>query len=252
MVYLQPHHPIAPLIMPQHIKCLNLLFITFSFLCYIVFSNCYAEEPLIITGDFILHHNGTDNSDLSSGTFYYRTPNYFALIVDTPIKQYILFNNNKTLIYYPTENKGFEMGTIHTYDLLKYFSTNRCYEDNLRANSLYVLSSNNFNNGRYINTWKANKRKVSPQYIILAKDSNNILYSIEAKDKNGKYIFKINFDGYVNISTIKFPSGVTSVDYSTGNALRENMMYRNIKQTPGIPKYLLQIPPQNALIKHYD
>ena len=191
----------------QNVMVYSLLLIFFLFSS----PRVSAQE---IAGDFDMTAFVFNRQDLSKGRFWFSFKDSTSLVeITEPVHQLITFKQNKTVIYYPEDEKAFE----YPADLTKPSSFLLCLliaktQELNSAPGEFLKQVKNEKDADGFNRYevwekeiKEGKQKKTVQ-IEVKRTKDNLISEILTKEKKGELFSKISFKKYVPVSEWFFPT----------------------------------------------
>ena len=208
---------------------------------YLLFSISFVISSNISTYNFSFErYLFEDNIEIDSysGNLYYNKDILFVDIIN-PINQQFIIQDNKTVLYYPDENKAVSL-LNNTTPIIPFFHTLKSLEieDFGLSDKGYVLDSTNFNATLNLmkSYWIPPKalRKHTSQ-LVLTINNNNIV-KVESYNKDHILVSTIQLSNFIISDNNALPTEISFEQINQSNIIViEKIMLSNIIMNRSLP-----------------
>jgi hypothetical protein len=162
------------------------------------------------------------------GLLYYQFPEKVIVFIHKPICQWMSFENNWILIYYPEDSIAFKFVSPYPVSF-SFFETflNVTKEDFGVCSRGYSLLSHEIKKDTLITYWKPPKglsERIGDLKLVFVA---NRIVSSELKKITGEPLLKTSYSDHFNYGEYYFPLGISSMLFSDTDTLFEKISYRN-------------------------
>jgi len=188
------------------------------------------------------------------GYIYYQAPEKTVVKVIEPVKQWVVFEGNTMLIYYPKEQKAFRFKSENPFSLPFFQAFLGVAKDAFGLSEAgFTLFGNEMKEDTLITYWEPPKqaKKVLGNTITgLAKDR---LVFMEVQDANGKRLVMTTYHNHFQHGEAFFPLEIVSVKYQENNSIIETIVYYNPHFDVAFPREVMNFKiPADTEIKDIE
>jgi outer membrane lipoprotein-sorting protein len=182
-----------------------------------------------------------NNEETIEGFLYYQFPNKNLAYIQKPIKQWMSFDSNTVVIYYPEDSIAFNF--ISAYPVsVSFFETflNVMKEDFGVCDQGYALKSHQTKKDTLTTYW-------NPPYTLsktigglkLVYVKNRIIYS-ELKKKSGELLLKASFKNHLKHGEYYFPREINATFFEDKDTILENITYTKLIFNDSLPEEIVE------------
>ncbi len=195
-----------------------------------------------------------NNEETIEGFLYYRFPDRVLASIQKPIKQWMSFDSNTVIIYYPEDSIAFKF--ISSYPVsFSFFETflNVMKEDFGVCDRGYALKNHQTKNDTLTTYW-------DPPYILsktieglkLVYVDNRIISS-ELKKQSGELLLKSSYRNHHNYGEYCFPQEISTTLFTDKDTILEKIIYKNLVFNDSLPGEILNFKiPQGVEIEEIE
>jgi hypothetical protein len=190
--------------------------------------------------------NYHSSHDTTSGTIYFKNSNFTIIDIKLPINQILFFGKNDLQIYYPIENKLFNIKSKNPFSLpffLSFLSVIK--EDNgLVEPGFQIYNSQKVDDTLFV-FWKPPKNLNNILSKQVMKFCNDKLVFSGSYDLNDKLIVYVIYSDHVKYINTSFPLKIRIVQNSSKNQSIEEIEYFQPMFNEKLPENILyfHLPP---------
>ncbi len=197
----------------------------------------YATIIKTATIDFTRTIRQRDTEETIEGTFYYRSPKRILASIKKPINQWMSFENNTVLIYYPEDSVAFKLISPYKVSFSFFESFLNAMKDDFGVcDRGYSLEHHETKNDTLITYW--NPPQILSKTIGQLKLTHmkNKITASELTNKSGNPLLKATFNNHFNYGTYYFPQEINTVLFTEEDTIFEKITYKNAIFNNYIPK----------------
>lgn len=194
-------------------------------------------------------HRGS-KEEIVKGTIYYQTPDLILVQVNDPLNQWMKFEGETLVIYYPDEQKGFRILSQYPFTL-PFFQTfvGMVKEGFGLADIGYTLNRNETRGETLVTVWAPpEKTKNVLGNIIVGMVEDRIAFT-EMLNAKGKKIARATYADCFSYNGHFFPLTVSSTQWLAKETTSEEISYREPQFDVELPEEVtgFQIPDSVAV-----
>jgi hypothetical protein len=184
--------------------------------------------------------------DTTSGTIYFKNNDYTIIDITSPLNQILFFGKKDLQIYYPSENKLFNIKSRNPFSLpffLSFLSVIK--EDNGLIEPGFQINNSQKIGDTLIVSWKPPKNLNNILSKQVMKFFNDKLVFSGSYDLNDKLIVYVMYSQHLKYINIFFPTKIMIVQNSPNNKSIEEIEYFQPTFNEKLPENILRfnIPP---------
>ncbi|MDP4164545.1 MAG: hypothetical protein Q8898_15725 [Bacillota bacterium] len=226
------------------------LFLLFlSFLSYSI----SATTVKTISADLDRHLKKGSTEQSISGHIYY-TDKKSILVINKPLSQWMIFENNRMIIYYPAEKNAIRIISRDPLSMPFFQTFIGPATDNFGlAAKGYSISWNEMKQDTLFIHWKPPREtKMLGEFTVMLQ--KNRLVSTEQKASDGQVISRSFFAAHIRHGNSFFPRSVTSMIFSgKDTVVIESITYSNIVFDRTLPDTILEFSlPVRTMVKDIE
>lgn len=192
--------------------------------------------------------------EIVKGDIYYQAPTNLILKVTDPIHQWMIFEGNEMIIYYPDENRGFQIISQNPISL-PFFQVfvGVAREDYGLTDVGYVFSNHEKRGDTLLSYWNPPK-SLSKRLgkFILMHISNKLVYT-ELKKADGIILSKSFYSDHINYGATYFPLKISTIQYTKTDSTVEKIAYSNPQFNIPLPREVVNFKiPLDAEMKKVE
>ena len=195
-----------------------------------------------------------NNEEIIEGFLYYQFPNKVLASIQKPLKQWISFDNNIVIIYYPEDSIAFKFISPHPGSF-SFFETflNVMKEDFGVCDRGYALKKHQTKKDTLTTYW-------DPPYILsktigelkLVYVDNRIISS-ELSKKSGDILLKASYKDHINRGEYYFPREINATLFADKDTILEKITYKNLVFDSSLPEEIAKFKiPQGIEIEEIE
>ncbi len=191
------------------------------------FSNVQSQVYKTLEVEFTRIFKDNKSENVVKGYLYYDGFKYISITTE-PLKQWMIFNNNELLIYYPDEKKAINIKSEYPVNLPFFQTFIGLNDDNFGLAKLgYTISKNEMQGDSLFVHWQPpqNAQKVLGEFILILK--SNRIVRIDSKSPRGNLIGQTCYGNYLKHGKRSFPLEIKSILYADDNITTESIIYNN-------------------------
>ena len=194
--------------------------------------------------------------DSYSGSLF--SSNGFLFVdIKSPIHQYFIIQDSKTILYYPDEKRGVSISN-NSFPVIPFYHALLAFtlEDFGLSEKGYMLDSTSVDSTEKIITayWspQENLLKHSQKTVITIK--NNIIIKVESFDNLGAVFSTINFSKFITLQNHLLPTKITFEEINTRNIfIHEEIIFTEVLINEPLPEKIIGFRlPDNVEIKEVE
>lgn len=210
------------------------------FSCFLLLSSfnsiVYAQSLKSLQIEFERYYKKKYKEEIIKGSIYFQTSENITVIVEEPLKQWMVLGKHEMDIYYPTEKKAFRFITQNRL-LLPFFQTFVAVykKDYGLMDTGYTLSYHKKRGDTLFTYW--NPPEILSKVLgvfTLVYVSDKIVYG-ELKTSDGTIMSKSSYSNHIHYGTNFFPLKISTVRFTQSDSTIENITYTH-------PQFNIELP----------
>ncbi len=183
-----------------------------------------------ITGSFELTVSRGDKTEVSSGDFFYSQNELLKMNVRSPEEQWMFFEGDTLLIYYPNSNSGLKIVSIQGETTLPVFqlAINASTEDAGLVAAGYELATTSVSGDSVTAVWAPPRLARTVLGDLTAVYIQDSLTSIVAKNSGGDTVLVQSYSEWVVCKGMLFPCRVSSTNSTSETKVTESIVFENV------------------------
>jgi len=207
-----------------------------------------------MAGGFLREVQANGKLESAKGTIYYLSGKVDKIILKIvePVDQWMVFEGNTLLIFYPNSNQAFKIESRNPFILPFFqFLLDLTKED-------FGLSARGFRLSRYekqrqrlISHWTPPKELIQIIGEVVLTHQNDALLNVQTKDPKGIICSDIVFDNHVSFQGVSFPLQIRITTHEKDSSSQEAIVFRDLEFNQSIPADILNFAvPAGAITKN--
>jgi outer membrane lipoprotein-sorting protein len=207
------------------------------FLLLFSYNTVYALAINNLRVEFTRNFKRKDIEETIEGILYYRFPEKVLAYIYKPIKQWMSFENNEILIYYPEDSIAFKF--ISPYPVsFSFFETflNVMKEDFGVCSRGYSLLNHEIKKDTLITYWKPPKEiseKIGELKLVFV---DNTIISSELEKTTGEILLKTSYSEHFDYGEYHFPLEISSSLFTDTDTVLEKISFKNPAFNDSLPQ----------------
>ncbi|MDP8207508.1 MAG: hypothetical protein P9L92_12645 [Candidatus Electryonea clarkiae] len=227
-----------------------IVIIAFGFFCGT--SKLYSQTINTLTIDFVRNVKHHDVSESQSGTIFFEYPDKMLVKTKMPILQWMIFESNSLLIYYPDEQKIIKINTKNPTTLPFFQAFQAVSKSDFGLSEVgFSLQNSGIKNDTLEMTWippSELKKHISLVTIKLAADK---IVSSVTRDTRGRNISDTRYSDHVNHGGQYFPLTIITKIYESNKiSYSEEIKFSNPVFNSELPDDIINFELPADIIPH--
>lgn len=214
----------------------------------------YSESLKTIIVNFARRLKENNSEEMVKGIIYYQAPKKIVLNVTEPLHQWMIFEDNILFIYYPKEQKAFQIYSKNPF-MLSFFQAfvGIIISDFGLSEKGFFLIKSEKKGDTFITYWKPPKEKEKMLGNIIVGMIEEKLVFIEIQDVKGKKFIKTTYNNHFRYNNTFFPLEIISIKYEKKDSVVEKVIYENPRFDVPLPKEIVDFKiPNNIDVKRVE
>ncbi len=195
-----------------------------------------------------------DNREEASGTIYYLSPAKLSVIVEKPIKQWMVFGEKKLEIYYPDEQKAFRFTSEYPFQLSFFQAFIGVLNEDYGLSDLgYVLVQRLANADTITTIWKPPKALAKALGEFTLVHEKDRIIRAESKKTDGFVTSRCLFSNHFEYKAAFFPLTITTTRFFESDSSIERIAFSKPEFNCELPQNIIYFTiPSNADIEETE
>lgn len=208
----------------------------------------HSQVIQTVFAEFNREYKYGKNKDIVEGKIYYQAKtDKLVVVVDRPLKQFMILKGNEIIIYYPDRLKAFRI-TSQNPSSMPFFQLfiGVIKEDYGLTDLGYTFASYDRKGNKLISYW--NPPKSLSRFLgemVLEYENNRLVYA-ESKNSKGKIVSKAFYKNHILYGGNYFPLEISvTKDFKLDSSV-EKIIYRSVKFNTSLPQDIVnfKLPPE--------
>jgi outer membrane lipoprotein-sorting protein len=199
-----------------------------------------AQELKDLVVDFERTEQSRGTTESVKGTIYYQPPDRIMIHVTDPVDQWMDFESNALVIYYPVEQKAFRILAQYPF-ALPFFQAfvGVVKEDFGLAELGFTLDRNETRDETLITYWTPpGKAKKTMGPILVGMTEDRIAF-MEMQNAKHRPIGRVTYTDYSDAGSLSLPLKVSARRYPGRDTTYEDVTYSNPQSDVELPEEVL-------------
>ncbi len=202
--------------------------VTLFLLCSLPSNLVYGQTMSNVSVEFTRTVTRNTTQEVVKGSIYYQSPGKTVIIVHDPISQWMVFQPDGLLIYYPNERQAFRFRSKSPFALPFFEAFVGIVKDDFGLSEAgFTLSRSEVRDAMLLTYWKPPKRVKGVLGHVIIGLAEDRLVLMEMRDAEGKTLAKTTYSKHIQYGETFFPLEVVSVQYQKNNSIVEKVVYTN-------------------------
>lgn len=223
-----------------------------SLIVILVFTNHLEAQITTVKAEFerkIIQKNRTEKV---KGIIYYKFNHKIVIKVKEPVKQIMIIEKNKLILYYPLQRQAFYITQKNEFDILFFKSFLGGIKEDFGLSEIgYTLLKEERKNDILYTYWKPpNKLSKRLGIFKLGIKSNKIVYAAQKKS-DGSILTQVAFSKHIKYKNYYFPLEIYAEKYDKKEKIIEEIIFKDPEFNKQIPEEIInfKIPPETKIEK---
>ncbi len=207
------------------------------FLLVISYNTVYALTINNSRVEFTRNFKQKNTEETIEGLLYYQFPGKVLVAIRKPIIQWMSFENNEIIIYYPKDSIAFKFVSPYPVSF-SFFETflNVTKEDFGVCSRGYSLLNHEIKKDTLITYWKPPKGLSKTIGELKLVFIDNKIISSELKKITGEPLLKTSYSNHFNYGEYYFPLEISSTLFTDTDTVFEKISYSNPAFNDSLPE----------------
>ena len=215
----------------------------FFFTILLLMSNAYPQPVETVIVKFTRNITKDASPEIVNGVIYFQASiNKVTLKVTDPVNQWMVFEGNTMLIYYPVEQKAFRFTSKNPLSLPFFEAFVGVMQDDFGLSSAgFKLARNEMKRDTLLTYWEppgGTKKLLGNTIIGLIKDK---LVFVEIQNSKGKKIAKTTYSNHIQFGLSFFPLEIITKKYHNIVPTIEKINYADPQFNTPLPHEVLNL-----------
>ena len=227
------------------------MIIAFLLLSY---SASFPQSSQTIQVQFERQYNEKGVKEIVKGNIYYRAPGGVTVVVNSPVKQWMIFAGKQLTIYYPDDKQAFQFNAQIPISLPFFEAFIGVVKTDYGLTDIgYVLSTHKTRGDTLFTYWSPPKKtsKTLGEFT-LAYVSDKIVYA-ELKRRDGTTASRSFYKNHIHYGVTYFPLEIYTIRYTKKDSILEKVVYTNPQFDKPLPIEVMNFKiPTNVKIEEIN